>query len=488
MSIMKFVYMSYNIIIYFFKYCVASVEDVSSKNLSKESKTLNPIIEQSTSCVNQKKNTNTIKRKFKKYSIIKAKYENLSRIDSIIYFNEVIKNIDKNSGKFSSTNPLAKEKFTNKNFILSKCEYYTHNNINFKFKIIANSEDNINYYNYISYFKNFGLKLYNLIRDDYFTSDEKLKILLLDRFFEAKLYHHSIYKKEKIFIFRDVFESKLFNKTCSKNLKGCLNLLYQLINKGKKTGKLNKKCILPFNEAFYMLQKILKKLILNLEYDNKKTTEVFENNSIILFKKLCEIKKQNYENFIFLCDNYKDEDENNYRHLLEAEEKFRDQKNEFIKLIDLSQDKINKDIIIKILTCFNIIESSLLFYSYAFWYDKHFSLLFYFYKDSLKYYEVKENLSKLIIGCFNFILDKSFFKMFEDFEFEINIKYWKDFDLKDYFDLEKFWLINKKNKTTYLQVLIDSWSKEIKNNVFPDVNKVYKLRNLLGKKNLTMND
>lgn len=342
---------------------------------------------------------------------------------------------------------------------------------------------------YVSHFNSSKYKLSILLDDEYFDLAEKIKILLPDFLIKEKINSYNLFENQnnKVLSFDDVFKNDFLNKINSEELRENVTLLYLILKKGQETGHFNKKSILSYDEAYYMFQNVLEKLIHKIKVfiDKKVKNGNQENDSGLeesqyLYKKLNEINEEMSKNFNYSkeCDMSKNDYyvlnflyvvKNNYDTII----------TKFISLIKINNKNLTHKNIIEILTLYDIMRCSLCFYIFSNFYAKNESFAYDPHVEENHYDDIISNINKFIISCFNFIVDQNFFLQQKYINVEDNLKYWHDNDLKYYFELDEFWLFSKDNIIEYLNDKIDLWNNMVANNLFSDLSKVDKIQKFI---------
>lgn len=134
---------------------------------------------------------------------------------------------------------------------------------------------------------------------------------------------------------------------------------------------------------------------------------------------------------------------------------------------------------IKIFTCFKVIENTICLYIWANRLIKVNYILENVGTKTSCTYELMVIISKLILYSFNFFVDYDFYLHLKNFKIEDSLEYWKKYDLKKYFNLKEFWLLNMDNIVDYLNYKISRWERELDTKVFPSLTNVDKIQRFI---------
>lgn len=433
--------------------------------------------------LNQNKNINPFKKRRVSFSNINDHDVLKERVENKILSNE---NLQKNE---ETIRPSFLENKNNKNYLcFTSFGYDSSSHLTYNKPIIPWTINRSEFI-YNNFCMNLDLMLEKLFTHEYFTSTEMLKIILTDYFIENKKDLILNKNGDKYFPFDDIFQTNFFNKTFCKQLKGNINLLFEILKKGKEKGHFNENCILPYNEAYFMLEKVFDKLIMKIRKSineiEKRTDKV--NAELDLLKyldlKLNNIKQKTVETFIYSCILAKSDDhENLTSDYLKIKETYESYKQEFIELTVVQNINFKYKHLSKILTCYDIMGYSIRLYSFTNWYNEHKDNVMYSHIKNSKFDDIGSVISELIISILNFIFDESFYLQMEETHVFKNSEYWKILDLKKYFDLEEFWFFDEYKLKQYLNSKISIWKNEIENNFYPDLNKIEKVQKFIKDK------
>lgn len=239
-----------------------------------------------------------------------------------------------------------------------------------------------------------------------------------------------------------------------------------------------------------MIQESLDDLIRKIEefVDNEekminKKNNLSIENSRYLCKNLQEIKDDTAKIFNNLCDSKLKENDKDFNDFLyDTKRQYNFNKIRFIELICKHNTNFEYEEISKIIISYDIIKSSIILYLYAIFYNKekmtvsNFSISINY--PSMMMCAIYEN----IISSFSFIVHQNFFQLEIYFNIEDKLEYWKDLDLKKYFELKEFWCFSKDSIEEYLNKKIITWKNILSSNIDSDLIQINKILELIKDK------